>query len=77
MFNSNPAAPRTRSAAGSKIGYGISIVVALLLLGTVVLIAKQLPESSSSSSSALNMPTTNGAAPKDPAYTQRARPSAH
>ena len=76
MFNSNSAATRTRSAAGSKIGYGISIVVALLLLGTVVLIAKQLPESSSSSS-ALNMPTTNGAAPKDPAYTQRARPSAH
>jgi hypothetical protein len=76
LSNRNSATPRARSTAGSKFGYGVSIAVALLLLGTVVLIAKQLPESSSNSTVS-NMPTTNGAAPKDPAYTQRARSSAY
>ena len=56
-------------------GYVIAVVVALLLLGAVVLIANLvIPDGRSGNSNAPSHPTTTGAAQKDPAFTEPAKP---
>jgi hypothetical protein len=56
-------------------GYVIAVVVALLLLGAVVLIANLvIPNGRTGSSNASTHPTTTGAAHKDPAFTEPAKP---
>ena len=56
-------------------GYVIAVVVALLLLGGVVLIANLvIPDRRNGNSNASTHPTTPGAAHKDPAFTEPAKP---